>query len=177
LLEYGPSYGGAYLLRRGMFMPWELPEVLDPDLAREGWRRLNTLSELNATANLGQFPLSLDGGEDQVEAFDSKNRKSKSQIKNFADRLRVSALELCWYMRHQLLRDSDWASMAHSLELRVPLVDVTLLRTLAPLLASDHAPTKLDMARSSTRPLPDAVLNRPKTGFTIPVREWLLARS
>ena len=32
---------GAYLLRRGIFMPWELPEVLGPDLAREGLRRLD----------------------------------------------------------------------------------------------------------------------------------------
>jgi asparagine synthase (glutamine-hydrolysing) len=29
LLEYGGSYAGAYLLRRGLFMPWELPEVMD----------------------------------------------------------------------------------------------------------------------------------------------------
>ena len=30
-------------------------------------------------------------------------------------------------MRNQLLRDTDWASMAHSLEVRVPLVDAVLL--------------------------------------------------
>ena len=36
---------------------------------------------------------------------------------------RVAALELSWYMRNQLLRDADWAGMAHSLEIRVPLVD------------------------------------------------------
>jgi asparagine synthase (glutamine-hydrolysing) len=35
LLEYGGSLGGAYLLRRGLFMPWELP-VLHPDIARQG---------------------------------------------------------------------------------------------------------------------------------------------
>src|SRR5439155_2537860 len=32
LLEYGGTYGGAYLLRRGMFMPWELPDLLDPEM-------------------------------------------------------------------------------------------------------------------------------------------------
>src|SRR5207249_1791235 len=36
VLEYGGSYGGAYLLRRGLFMPWELPEVMDSDFARTG---------------------------------------------------------------------------------------------------------------------------------------------
>ncbi len=146
LLEYGTSFGGAYLLRRGMFMPWELPDILDPDLVREGWQRLNTLSALNLTADLR--PLT-------------------------SDRLRVSALELSWYMRNQLLRDSDWAGMAHSLEIRVPLVDVALLRALSPLLHSSAPPTKLDMARAPSSPLPASVLARPKTGFTVPVREWM----
>src|SRR5205814_7421411 len=66
------------------------------------------------------------------------------------------------------------AGMAHSLEIRVPLVDLKLLRELAPLLASAHPPAKRDMARSPRTPLPDAVLTRPKTGFVMPVRAWLL---
>ena len=40
---------------------------------------------------------------------------------------KVAVLESSLYMRNQLLRDTDWASMAHSLEVRVPLVDVKLL--------------------------------------------------
>jgi len=147
LFEYGTSFGGAYLLRRGMFMPWELVEFLDPDMVREGWSRLNTLPLLNATAE--------NGGR-------------------ISDRMRVSALELSWYMRNQLLRDSDWAGMAHSLEIRVPLVDVNLLRSLLPALGSENPPSKLDMARSPNSQLPSAVLDRQKTGFAVPVREWLL---
>src|SRR6266404_744453 len=46
VFEYGSSYPGAYLLRRSLFMPWELPEFLDPEVVREGWRRLNTFGEL-----------------------------------------------------------------------------------------------------------------------------------
>jgi asparagine synthase (glutamine-hydrolysing) len=145
ILEYGSSYPGAYLLRRSLFMPWELPELLDPDLVREGWRRLNTFHELGALC-------------DSLES----------------ERLKIAALELCCYMRQQLLRDSDWAGMAHSLEIRVPLVDVKLLRAIAPLLASRHPPGKRDMALSPRVPLPEAVLSRPKTGFSVPVRDWLL---
>src|SRR5438445_1893006 len=48
LLEYGGTYSGAYLLRRGLFMPWELPEVLDADLAREGWNELQALTSIDA---------------------------------------------------------------------------------------------------------------------------------
>ena len=49
-----------------------------------------------------------------------------------SDVARVCALESAHYMRNQLLRDADWAGMAHGVEIRVPLVDVTLLRSLAP---------------------------------------------
>jgi len=72
-------------------------------------------------------------------------------------------------MRNQLLRDADWAGMTHSLEIRTPLVDVNLLTSIAGLLAN-----KQQMARTPVKPLPDAILNRPKTGFYIPVREWLM---
>ena len=44
----------------------------------------------------------------------------------------VGLLESTHYLRNQLLRDSDWASMGHSLELRTPLVDAQLLSTLGP---------------------------------------------
>lgn len=147
LLEYGTSLGDAYLLRRALFMPWELPEILDPDIVREGWRNLAACSALELTA---------------------------TGLPN--DRTAVSALELSWYMRGQLLRDADWAGMAHSLEIRTPLVDVDLFRALAPLLIGGRPPQKRDMASAPGIPLPNTVLNRPKSGFSIPIRDWLSDR-
>ena len=185
LLEYGGTYGGAYLLRRGMYMPWELSKILDADLVREGWAELNTLAELNATASL----LRLDQEESDatlahwmgeglgVRASGGCSTPSSVLHPPVSSRLRLTALESCWYMRHQLLRDSDWAGMAHSLEIRVPLVDTTLLRSLLPALGSDTPPTKRDMAAAPRSPLPAAVLNRSKTGFTIPVRDWMRKES
>jgi asparagine synthase (glutamine-hydrolysing) len=35
--------------------------------------------------------------------------------------------------------------------------------------------TKADMARTPRRPLPPSIVRRPKTGFTVPVRDWLMA--
>ena len=90
---------------------------------------------------------------------------------------RITRLESEWYMRNQLLRDSDWAGMAHSLEIRVPLVDVVLLRRLAPLLVGDHAPTKRAMAETPCAPLPPQVLDRRKTGFRVPIQQWLAPRA
>jgi len=143
LLEYGGSLEGAYLLRRGLFMPWELPEFLDGDLVRQGWEELQTLLRLGQTI----------GG-----------------LK--ADFQKISALELAWYMRNQLLRDADWAGMAHSLEIRVPLVDVDLFREVArrPI---DARATKQHMARAPSKPLPREIIDRRKTGFSVPLRSWL----
>lgn len=147
LLEWGTSVPDAYLLRRALFMPWELPRVLDPDLAREGWRALALRDRLRAA----------------VEGVP-------------AGRLQVSALETGCYMGNQLLRDSDWAGMAHSLEIRVPLVDVELLRAVLPLIVGPRPPGKRDMAACARPPLPPALLDRPKTGFFVPVSQWLGAR-
>jgi asparagine synthase (glutamine-hydrolysing) len=84
----------------------------------------------------------------------------------------IAALESCWYMRNQLLRDTDWSSMAHGLEVRVPFVDLPLLEQVAPAIASDRPPTKRDLA-ACARALPPEMLSRPKTGFTTPVQNWI----
>jgi asparagine synthase (glutamine-hydrolysing) len=145
VLEYGGSYSGAYLLRRGMFMPWELCGLLDDEIVKEGWRELKTLHWL----------------EQNIEGISSSH-------------LKISALEMEWYMRNQLLRDTDWASMAHSLEIRVPLVDLDVLRTVLPMFCAAVPPGKQDMALTPENPLPEEVLNRGKSGFSVPVRDWLL---
>ena len=145
LFEYGTTYPDAYLLRRALFMPWELPKLMDPDMAKTGWAELEE----------GSF-----------------RRGQVDRLKT--PRAKISALESTWYMRSQLLRDSDWAGMAHSLEIRVPLIDTFFFRELAPMLTSGTPPGKLDMAASLAKPLPDEVLNRPKTGFAVPMRNWLL---
>jgi asparagine synthase (glutamine-hydrolysing) len=76
-------------------------------------------------------------------------------------------------MRNQLLRDADWAGMAHSLEIRVPLVDRELSEKLAPAIRSNRPPTKRDFAESSPQALPPELVHRPKSGFQIPVQDWL----
>ena len=140
VLEYGTGFGDAYLLRRSLFMPWELPDLLGPDVVREGW-----------------------------EALDLRRRLAVTVPAPASARAKVSALELSWCMNGQLLRDADWAGMAHSLEIRVPFVDVPLFRALA----SANPPSKRHLAAVCGPTMPEAVRTRPKTGFTVPVRDWL----
>ena len=48
MVEYGGTHAGAYLLRRGLFMPWELDQVLARETVREGLRRLEPLGLVRA---------------------------------------------------------------------------------------------------------------------------------
>ena len=146
MLRYGGNYAGAYLLRRGLFLPCELPLIVGEELAREGMRRLRPLQLIQTC--LGRRALKRSHGI-------------------------VASFESSLYMRNQLLRDTDWASMAHSLEVRVPLVDVRLLEAVAPILANGKQLNhKALMANSLENKLPDNVANRPKTGFVTPVARW-----
>jgi len=144
LLEYGSTYPGAYLLRRALHLPWELDRLLGRDRAAAALADLRPLERLQETV----------GG-----------------LSN--ERCIVAALELTWYMRNQLLRDSDWAGMYHGLEIRVPFVDVAVIRALAPLIASANPPTKVQLAHAATHPFATDLAARRKTGFSVPVRDWL----
>jgi asparagine synthase (glutamine-hydrolysing) len=145
LLKYGGSYAGAYFLRRGLFMPWELQAVIGAEIARLGLRRLNPIRHIEARLK-------------------PKPRTSFG---------RIAVLESSLYMRNQLLRDTDWASMAHSLEVRVPLVDVKLLRHVALVTTKRRSLSKRVLGNSPRVPLPRKVIERPKTGFETPIQTWL----
>jgi asparagine synthase (glutamine-hydrolysing) len=145
IVRYGASYAGAYFVKRGRFLTSELDEILGREIAEEGLRRLNMLRLIECT-------ITPDPGNP------------------FA---RVAALESSLYLRNQILRDMDWASMTHSLEVRVPLVDAHLLQRIAPAIVTRRERGKKILAEAPHPPLPEAVRNRRKTGFTLPLKEWL----
>src|SRR5262249_33229647 len=147
-LVHAGGWPGAYLLRRGLFLPHELHETIDPDLAREGRRRLRPVSRRAASLLPDRGP-----AVPRVRPFDSS-----------------------LYMKTEVLRDADWAGMAQGVEIRVPLVDVTLLRSVAPAIhALKQHEGKVALARSPSKPLPDEIVTRPKTGFAVPTGAWMHA--
>ncbi len=146
--RYGSTWAGAYLLKRGLFLPDDLPALMGAAEAREGLERLAMLEHIG-------------------EAIDPDPGTPFG---------RVAALEASLYMRNQLLRDTDWASMAHSLEVRTPLVDATLLRQIVPLLMVEKQRCKRHFAASPRHPLPDWLAGRRKTGFSVPLAEWMQLR-
>jgi asparagine synthase (glutamine-hydrolysing) len=86
---------------------------------------------------------------------------------------RVSWLELNYYMRNQLLRDSDVMSMAWGLELRVPLVDRILLETIASIPSHIRLAPGKKLLVEAVPELPAWVINRPKQGFYFPFETWI----
>jgi asparagine synthase (glutamine-hydrolysing) len=89
---------------------------------------------------------------------------------------RVSYLEARCYMLNTLLRDSDFMSMAHGLEVRVPLIDHQLVRRILALPGSwklDSGTPKPLLVRALKGQLPDKIVHRPKRGFTLPFEHWL----
>ena len=88
---------------------------------------------------------------------------------------RVSYLESRCYMLNTLLRDSDFMSMAHGLEVRVPLIDHRLARRILALPGSwklDSTPKPLLVSALGGQ-LPEKIVHRAKRGFTLPFEHWL----
>lgn len=146
LVAYGSSYSGAYLLGRGLFLPVEVHDIIDDEkIVQHGLMRLSPLPH-------------------------TQNVLSPEPRTAFG---KVAVLESCMYLRNQLLRDTDWAAMAHSVEVRTPLVDYTLLRKVAPIMVKKSRPSgKALLAQAPTLGLPREIVNRSKTGFSIPIRSW-----
>lgn len=86
---------------------------------------------------------------------------------------KVSLMELRAYMHNQLLRDADNMSMAHSLEVRAPLIDHKLVEFVARIPARlKFRSYKHLLVKAMERELPHAVLERPKMAFAFPFETW-----
>ncbi len=88
---------------------------------------------------------------------------------------RVSYLESRCYMLNTLLRDADGMSMSQGLEVRVPLIDHQLAKTVLALPGAwklNGTPKKL-LVNALAGSLPDEIVHRPKRGFTLPFEHWM----
>lgn len=143
-LRYGADASGAYFTERGLFRPHEIRDLCSPEIASE---LIDPVDELRERIGAESLP-----AEE-----------------------RVSGLEIGQYMLAQLLRDTDAVSMRHALEVRTPLVDRVLLERACAVPAAIRraGPAKKHLRRAPVPPVPDALWNRPKKGFTLPFDHWL----
>lgn len=87
----------------------------------------------------------------------------------------VGMLEIANFLGERLLRDTDWASMAVSLEVRVPLLDHRVLEAAAAVpMAQRFLPAgrKALLRQLALGSLPPTLFERPKRGFVLPIEAW-----
>jgi asparagine synthase (glutamine-hydrolysing) len=88
----------------------------------------------------------------------------------------ISYAEGRTYMHDVLLRDTDQMSMAHALEVRVPLLDHKLVEYVMGTPDAHKRPNgvpKSLLVRSLGDLLPHDIVHRPKRGFTLPFADWM----
>jgi asparagine synthase (glutamine-hydrolysing) len=91
----------------------------------------------------------------------------------------ISVLEQRLFLGERLLRDNDAASMAASIEQRLPLVDHVLLEHVTRFSDAtryDPLGKKALLRRIGLRGLDPALFNRPKSGFVLPFDRWIRRR-
>jgi asparagine synthase (glutamine-hydrolysing) len=142
-----PTAASAYLARRGLFAPGEVQSLLGAARHDEGKSRFDPVGYVEERA-----------GSDQDDLFGWASRA-----------------ELGVYTANQLLRDTDVMSMAHSLEVRVPLLDERLVEGVLRLPASaKRGVPKALLLEAIGEDIPQSVRTRStKQGFTFPFAPWL----
>ena len=158
-LAHPATLANAYLTRRGLFSPSEVQALVHPDLWHAATKEFDPIAHVATNADvpgIHNSPLTI----------------HHSQFSW------VSRAELRTYTHHQLLRDTDVMSMAHSLEVRVPLLDWQLVEAVLRLPAehkTNHLPYPKPLLVAATRAyLPPRVAERTeKMGFFFPLARWL----
>lgn len=87
----------------------------------------------------------------------------------------ISLLELSSFIGERLLRDTDTASMAVALEVRVPLLDHVLCETVAGLDPGQRFKPllkKMALRRAGLSKVDPSLFDRPKSGFVLPIAGW-----
>lgn len=144
-----PSLANAYMTRRGLFSLAEIRKLVQADV----WQSAAGFDSVGHVASLAN------NHHDEQSAF-----------------AWVSRAELRTYTHQQLLRDTDVMSMAHSLEVRVPLLDhhlVELVLQLPPSTKVNGGTPKPLLLKAVSDLLPASVRERrDKQGFVFPLDRW-----
>jgi asparagine synthetase B (glutamine-hydrolysing) len=146
IFEYGGSWSNSYMLKRALHLPWE-KNLLDKES-----------SQISKIIRQGLDDIQLNFSDDRHEKL-LENSKNSFAV--------ISYLESTHYLKSRLLRDADWASMAHSIELRVPYLDDSLLEAVGQKIQTGKPWTKKDdVKKDDVKPLFDR--NKKKQDLTKP---------
>ncbi|HEX8332140.1 MAG TPA: asparagine synthase C-terminal domain-containing protein, partial [Segetibacter sp.] len=112
--------------------------------------------------------------EEVDHAIASIDLPQVANIKSAIDK--VSAGEQHLYMQNQLLKDTDYMSMWHGVEVRVPFLDKDLMQAVHSISSAvkyDPSLKKSLLIKAFKDVLPKEIYERKKQGFTFPFATWL----
>lgn len=153
-------------------------------LPNDKWKRISFLQQKeNIVAqylfNRGFFPPQqvakiLNCSEEGVWEVLEKVYLPTANVVN--DQELVSFSEVNLYMQNQLLKDTDYMSMWHSVEVRVPFLDKELMQlvySIDPNVKFNQHQKKHLLIKAFQEELPEAIWKRPKQGFVFPFEQWM----
>jgi asparagine synthase (glutamine-hydrolysing) len=143
VLKYSRNTFDSFMLQRCVFTPEEIIELVNSDVIDEVTYDFEVQKEREINNN----------------DFES-------------EQLKIMYLEIKYYLCSKLLRDTDWASMANSVEMRTPFVDWFFFKELLPILKSNIKISKTNMLDSFKGNIPIELYDRKKTGFAIPYEQY-----
>jgi asparagine synthase (glutamine-hydrolysing) len=162
------SPAGLALAQRNVFSDTDIRRILAPSLPAGA----SSVESAGESRSATSHPAEAELAAAWAEALATRSGDAPPPVA-----LLASMAETRGYMAEVLLRDSDEFSMRHSLELRVPFVDLPLVEwawAQSPaLLHPAGAAPKAHLAAACADLLPPALLSRPKRGFTLPFARWL----
>tara|TARA_B100002019_G_scaffold39811_1_gene33355 strand:+ start:8342 stop:10138 length:1797 start_codon:yes stop_codon:yes gene_type:complete len=144
IYDYGRDLNSSFMLLRSLFLPYEIREFLNETELNEANEEINHM------------------------------KISMNEISDFKDdRISIMYLEMKYYLCSKLLRDADWTSMSHSVELRTPFVDWHFFKKVLPFLKSREEFSKSILLDSFPNSITKKLKKRKKTGFMIPYQSYL----
>jgi asparagine synthase (glutamine-hydrolysing) len=150
-----------------------------PEMVRAG-SDLLALYQLAYALFLPDFERELLGGDGARSLRDGLPAAMRARLRDEADGRSalgaISVMEQRLFLGERLLRDNDAASMAASIEQRLPLVDQTLVEAVVGLdddVRFRPLQKKAILRRIGLRGLDPALFDRPKRGFVLPFDRWI----
>ena len=169
----------ALLQRRRGLIPRQTRWAKLPDMVRRG-DDLLALYQLAYALFLPEFQRELLGPETSEALVDGLPAEVRSrlarELEGRSELAAVSVMEQRLFLGERLLRDNDAASMAASIEQRLPLVDQVLMETVVSMPdGARYQPVRRKDAlrRIGLRGLDPSVFERPKRGFVLPYERWI----
>jgi asparagine synthase (glutamine-hydrolysing) len=104
---------------------------------------------------------------------------SYDEVKNEPDSRKMQYIDMNYWLPGNILAKADKMTMAHSLELRVPFLDIEVAKiseTIPDRLKYKNGTTKYILRKAFESILPKETSERKKLGFPTPIRHWLRER-